>query len=200
MNHQKKPLALITLLLCLGLFFGVITNRNGNAHGFVHPMERYEKRPKLLTFGLYVTPDPARNPINPPERFEGYHTALDLEVFPEELDQAVPVFAACQGEIVEKSESEGYGGVVIQNCKLDNETVTVLYGHLALNSIHQERGQTIKAGTKLGILGDNKSAETSFTRKHLHFQIHKGDALELRGYVQSESELSSYINPEEVLK
>src|SRR5688572_13778429 len=72
------------------------------------PLSEGERREKKLTFGMYVTPDPEQNPIDPPERFTGYHTGLDLEILPEEENEEVPVLAACDGKIVSTKEIAGY--------------------------------------------------------------------------------------------
>jgi murein DD-endopeptidase MepM/ murein hydrolase activator NlpD len=163
------------------------------------PLNNIEEDDLLLTFGLYVTPDPNQNPIDPPERFTGYHTALDVEVETNELNQEVPVFAICDGEVVYRQNVEGYGGVLIQQCTYAGDEVTVLYGHLDLDSIPAQVGEAVKARDTVGNLGDHKSAETSENRKHLHLGIHKGTEIELRGYVQTEGELEAFIDPAIVL-
>lgn len=169
------------------------------ATSLAQPLERANERPKKLTFGLYVTPDPAQNPIDPPERFIGYHTALDFEIFPEEKDQAVSVYSICPGKVVYKNTVEGYGGTLIQSCVIQGQEVTVLYGHLKPSSMSIEKDAALKAGEKLGVLGAHLSEETSQTRKHLHLGIHKGNRIELRGYVQAKSDLDQYLNPAPLL-
>lgn len=167
---------------------------------FEYPMTRYTERPKLLTFGLHVTPNPDQNPIDPPERFTGYHTALDLEIFDEEKDLEVPIFAICSGKIIYRAIVGGYGGVIVQQCVYKKEPITVLYGHLDLASATKQFGQNLAAGQLIAYLGDHKSFETSDTRKHLHLGIHKGPEVELSGYVQNSQGLEEYINPEEILR
>src|SRR5688572_9758151 len=76
------------------------------------PLEKIDQRDKKLTFGLFVTPDPSTNPIDPPERFTGYHSALDLEILPGEENVDAKVFAACDGKVLLARESEGYGGLI----------------------------------------------------------------------------------------
>ena len=177
----------------------VFRKKAETAAQFSWPIQDHKTRPKLLTFGLYVTPDPSQNPIDPPERFTGYHTALDIETFDHESDIEIPIYAACDGQTIFASTAEGYGGVVIQRCDLNGEAVTVLYGHLDPQSFSvQERQYTIK-GSQLATLAEDKSIESGLTRKHLHFGIHKGPEIELRGYVKTEEELSKYIDPLTVL-
>ena len=181
--------------LCL---LGAGCSDMSSSSGWHEPLDRAATRDKKLTFGLYVTPDPEQNPIDPPERFTGYHAALDYEIFEQERDQDVNVYAVCDGEVVYKDAADGYGGTFIQQCNWKGEEVTVLYGHLDLASIRANVGESMRAGDVIGILGDHKSPETSDTRKHLHLGIHRGTGIALLGYVQSTSELESYIDPAQV--
>lgn len=169
------------------------SERNGVAP-LAWPMDRGEEREKKLTFGLFVTPDPEENPIDPPERFTGYHTALDFEIFEEEENTDVAVKVSCDGKILQQETIAGYGGVVIQSCQIPEE-VTVLYGHLDFERFQKKVGDEVKRGELLGYLGAEKSAETGNTRKHLHFGVHEGPDIEVRGYVQNESELESFRDP-----
>lgn len=147
---------------------------------------------------MYVTPDPDQNPIDPPERFTGYHTALDFEILPGEKTQEIPVRAVCDGPVVQSGFIEGYGGAVIQQCTLNSQTVTTLYGHLKTESLASPQAQ-LQIGDQLGILADHNSEDSGQTRKHLHLGIHKGPEIDVRGYVQNEEELGSFLDPKQVL-
>lgn len=149
--------------------------------------ERITKKP----FGIYITP--SNSPISP-ERFSGYHTGIDYEIFDSEINTEVSVYAICTGRILEKKIVSGYGGVVIQECRLDGQSITVLYGHLDLSKIKQGIDESLKKGEKIAVLGDAFSAETGGERKHLHLGVYKGDRVDLRGYVQSESQLEDWID------
>lgn len=162
------------------------------------PLPNASSRPQLLQFGMYVTPDPDQNPIDPPERFTGYHTALDLEILPGEENQEIPVAALCDGRIILSETVEGYGGVAIQSCRFENEDVTVLYGHLEPTRL-VTLNAGIKKGDQVGILAPAKSPDSGYTRKHLHLGIHKGPDIDIRGYVQNEAELANFIDPRQVL-
>ncbi len=175
-------------------------NNGENPTKISMPMDRMEERPTPLSFGLYVTPDPAQNPIDPPERFTGYHAALDFEVLPDEQDVPVPIYAICEGEIAYSEHAEGYGGVLIQGCILEGQEAMVLYGHLDHGSFEKKKGERLVSGDKIGILAPTRSEESGGNRKHLHLGIHKGRELEFRGYVQSENELEQFINPATVLE
>src|SRR4030042_789723 len=74
---------------------------------------------------------PQNSPVSP-EKFKGYHTGSDFEIFPEELGVDVSVKAVCAGKLLLKEYATGYGGVAVQSCALDNNPITVIYGHLKL--------------------------------------------------------------------
>ena len=161
------------------------------------PLEKADQRQKLLTFGKYVTPDPNTNPISPPERFTGYHTGLDIEILPEEKDLSVAVKTICEGKILYSAPFvEGYGGVIIQECNINNEPSSVLYGHLKPSSIKVSKSdEIIKQGSSVAELGNAYSEETGNTRKHLHLGIHKGNHVEFLGYLDDEKDLQEFIDP-----
>ena len=43
--------------------------------------------------------------------------------------------AVCTGPLRLKEWATGYGGVAVEQCQLDKQTVTIIYGHLRLASI-----------------------------------------------------------------
>ena len=137
-----------------------------------------------------MTPD--NSPVQP-ERFSGYHTAVDFEVFDDEKE--VEVRAFCGGPIREKRTADGYGGVIVQACLLGDQPVIVVYGHLKITSVNAKVGEYVAPGDALGVLGSAFSSETDGERKHLHFGIHKGTRIDLRGYVESKTELDQWFDP-----
>ncbi|MDO8649124.1 MAG: M23 family metallopeptidase [Candidatus Peregrinibacteria bacterium] len=188
-NCANSPLcaALLSLMLsaCASSTFGL-------------PLPNARERLTPLAFGLYVTPDPAQNPINPPERFTGFHAGLDFEIRPGEADREVTVYAICDGAVAYSGSAEGYGGVIVQHCALQGEPVTVLYGHLSSDS-RPEVGQVLTRGETIGTLAPGHSVASGFNRKHLHLGIHRGETVEFLGYVQSERELENFIDPAGVI-
>ena len=181
--RSAPTLALLPLCAACGLISGDL------------PLPNVAARPTPLHFGLYVTPDPENNPIDPPERFTGFHAGTDFEMFDDEQEKEVPVLAICSGKVQYAGYAEGYGGVLVHSCVLNEEPVTVLYGHLGPLSIEKNVGDSIVVGERIGILGEHKSWETDENRKHLHLGIHKGEALVFLGYVQKESELENFLDP-----
>jgi hypothetical protein len=160
------------------------------------PIDRAAERITKKPFGKYV--DANNSPVSP-ERFKGYHVAVDFETFEDEQDKDVEIFAICAGPLLVKKSADGYGGVMVQKCDIENQVVTVLYGHLRLSSIKQKIGQEIKSGESLGVLGTGYTAETDNERKHLHLSIHKGADPILTGYVQNQSSLSAWLDPQIIL-
>jgi len=160
--------------------------------GFQAPLDRASERVAKKPFGIYITP--ATSPVQL-ERFQGYHTGTDFEIFPEELNIDVPVHAVCSGKLLVKEYAGGYGGVAVESCELENNAITVIYGHLKLSSILPKTGDMINAGDMIGILGKGNSVETDGERKHLHLGFHKGTALNIKGYVSAKSELSGWLDP-----
>ncbi|MDA2921821.1 M23 family metallopeptidase [Patescibacteria group bacterium AH-259-L07] len=160
------------------------------------PIDRMLERSVKKSFGLKVSPEDS--PIQP-ERFSGYHTGVDYEVFGEELEKDVFVRAICGGKLRQKQSADGYGGVAVQDCLLQDQPITVMYGHLKLASIISKIDSYIAPGSEIGILGAHQSLETDGGRKHLHLGIHKGTTVDIRGYVENESELTNWLDPRALL-
>lgn len=155
-------------------------------------LARVTKKP----FGIYVTPQ--NSPVSP-EKFTGFHTGIDFETLPSEQNTEVPISAACSGKVLLKKWATGYGGVLIQACKLDGADVTIIYGHLDVASINIAVGQTLSVGDKIGVLGQGFSQQTDGERKHLHFGIHKGAGVNILGYVQNSADLTNWLDPQKYL-
>ncbi len=133
------------------------------------------------------------------DRFHGYHTGEDAEVPPEDLapgeNQLVPVRAVADGLVVYLSDVDGYGGVIILQHELEDESIQTLYGHVDLGSTTLKTGDRVEKGQFLVNLGADKSKETDGERQHLHFAVYPGTEVQLQGYVNSPAELSAWMNP-----
>lgn len=154
----------------------------------IYDATRITKKP----FGLYV--QPGHSPVDP-ERFAGYHSGVDFEVHEGETASDIVVSALCDGTVVYTNWVKGYGGVLVQSCMLDGEAVTVLYGHLAFDSIPHSRGDDVYRSEFIGTLGKPYSTETDNERAHLHLAVHRGTGTELRGYAQEKEELHDWLDP-----
>jgi len=159
----------------------------------IYDPARITKKP----FGIYIT---SQNSPVQPEKFTGYHTGVDFETTTAEANIDISVPAFCDGKLLLKEYASGYGGVAVESCVLNSQTVTVIYGHLKLASIMPAIGQTLKKGDLLGVLGKGYSTETDGERKHLHLGIHLGPTINILGYVQSQSALFAWLDPAQFLK
>jgi len=159
---------------------------------FASPLDRAGERITKKTFGQYITPQ--NSPVQQ-ERFSGYHTGTDFEIFPEELNVDIPVVAVCDGKLLAARTASGYCGVAVESCALDNQPITVVYGHVNISSVKFKAGDQVKSGDIIALLGANKGTQTDGERKHLHLGIYKGSGIDIRGYVQNQSELSQWVDP-----
>ncbi|KKP69229.1 MAG: hypothetical protein UR66_C0001G0111 [Candidatus Moranbacteria bacterium GW2011_GWE1_35_17] len=164
---------------------------------FQFPLDRASERVTKKPFGIFIAPE--NSPVQP-EKFSGYHTGADFEIFPEEENIDVIIEAVCSGKLLMKKYATGYGGMAVQSCDLEGEPITVVYGHLKLDSIKVALGDDIAIGEALGVLGKAYSVETSGERKHLHLGFHKGSEINILGYVFTKSVLSSWLDPMIFLK
>ena len=155
----------------------------------VEPIADMKARVTKKPFGIFITPE--TSPVQP-ERFRGYHTGIDVEY--EDAMDDIPVVAIADGTVLTSRTASGYGGVVVIRHVLANETVLALYGHLD-PSMLPSQGGIVAAGERIGVLGAGDTSETDGERKHLHFAILKDGAVDLRGYVQNQSELSLWYDP-----
>lgn len=161
------------------------------------PITNAKSRITKKPFGIYITP--TNSPVQP-EKFTGYHTGTDFETTQEEASKDISIYAICSGKIRTKEIVSGYGGVIVQDCTLENQPVTVLYGHL---NIRQAQvlgvGAEVKSGERIGSLAPANSELSGGERKHLHLGAHKGTTIDYRGYVQNQSELSGWLDAQKLL-
>jgi murein DD-endopeptidase MepM/ murein hydrolase activator NlpD len=162
-----------------------------------YPMSNYPGRITFRWYGKLVTTTEQAEPCG--AKFSGYHTADDLETTSAEKNTNVPVFAISDGTIAQIGRVSGYGGLIVLRTTINNQNYTLYYGHIDLSSTNLSSGDTVKAGQKLSNLGAECSLQTDGERKHLHFAIHKGTGIDVRGYVQNLTELANWINPKNFL-
>ncbi len=173
---------------------------SGTPHSAIfYPITNYASRLSLRHFGQHLSPrDVGSVPCG--EAFTGFHTGDDLEISPDEKDEDVPVYSVSKGTVTSVDSVSGYGGLIIISSELAGQPVTLYYGHVSLGSVIPAKGASVSPGEKLALLGAGCTRETSNERKHLHFGIHKGQTIDLRGYVQNQSDLTDWLNPEETLR
>ncbi|MDP2708549.1 MAG: M23 family metallopeptidase [bacterium] len=159
---------------------------------FIAPLDRAEERITKKRFGDFITPD--TSPVQP-DKFTGFHAGVDWEIFPSEIKTDLPVKAVCSGRLRLKKWASGYGGMAVQQCELNNRPITVIYGHLKLNSVAADQGEYLKAGQTVGLLGDHLSRVTDGARKHLHLAFHQGEEINIKGYLESRDQLAEWLDP-----
>ena len=159
------------------------------------PLSRAWERVAKKSLGTRVSP--ASSPVSP-ERFTGFHSGTDFETFPEEQDADVTVMAVCTGPLLRVATADGYGGYAVQSCIINDQPVTVVYGHLRRSSVISKVGDTVSAGQAFAMLGKGFSTETDGERKHLHLSIAKGRSINIRGYVSSASALEGWLDAEKL--
>ncbi|PIT86950.1 MAG: hypothetical protein COU33_00350 [Candidatus Magasanikbacteria bacterium CG10_big_fil_rev_8_21_14_0_10_43_6] len=159
---------------------------------FVPPLLTFEKRVTKKPFGIFI--DPATSPVQP-EKFSGYHTAVDFETFSDEEDTPVGVNTFCGGEITTIEQVTGYGGLVTQRCILEHTPLSILYGHVDIASVSSTVGTYLPPGTPFAVLGDGFTEQTGGERKHLHLGMYAGSGRDIRGYVASKDALQAWRDP-----
>jgi murein DD-endopeptidase MepM/ murein hydrolase activator NlpD len=193
-------LLLLTLALALPVF---LSPKSVSATWFL-PMDDYYKRQTVKGFGENIDENfyKGKESLFPYNRFYGFHTAIDLEVFPDEIEKKVPVYAVSSGMITYIGTLSGYGGVILE--KLDDESTTVLYGHVKIKDVPFQTGDRVgvyQDPVILTYLGDQFSPETSKERKHLHIGIYRGTDLYFTGHERTRAQLDKkWYDPNVFLK
>lgn len=169
------------------------------ASSWYYPIGQFGERQSYKAFGQYIDKNFYVGKASLfPNQFIGYHAAIDLEIFPDEADHLVPVYAVADGKIVYAAPVSGYGGLIL--LQLTGTGDTALYGHVKLTNLPFKVGDSVASGTRLTYLGDAFSSETGGERKHLHFGIYKGTDLYFRGYEPTLSALNNrWQNPTDFL-
>lgn len=164
-----------------------------------YPMTRYNERLTNRWYGKAITAKDSE-PLACGFPYEGFHTGDDLEISEQEKNTNVPVYAIADGTVRDVATTTGYGGLIVIEHQLEDRTVTAYYGHIARAKTSLRKSDTVTAGQQITMLGDDCSNGSGNERKHLHFSIRNGSAIDVKGYVQTESELSSWVNPKTMLE
>ncbi|WP_394219095.1 peptidoglycan DD-metalloendopeptidase family protein [Halobacillus trueperi] len=98
------------------------------------------------------------------KRWGRYHKGIDIAGVSDKT-----IKAADHGKVVEAGYRNSFGNKVVIDHGNGYETI---YAHLS--SIDVKKGQTVKKGEKLGVMGTTGRS----TGVHLHFEIHKKGSLE----------------------
>lgn len=169
----------------------------------VYPLPDFASRITKNTFGQYFpaggTTNPDREVCPNATYYTGYHTADDLETFSSELSVAVPVVSIAAGTAKEVRAVSGYGGLIVIEYNLGGNIYTAYFGHINLGAATVKVGDRVTAGEHIVDLGPECSSTNGNVRKHLHFGLHKGVTIDVRGYAPSQSALSDWVDPKALL-
>lgn len=90
-----------------------------------------------------------------------YHSGTDISA-----PTGTPVYATYGGVVdTVKSLTTSYGKHIILKCEVDGQTVYIYYCHL--DSFNVKKGDTVKAGQKIGTVGNTGNSSGS----HLHYEV-----------------------------
>lgn len=161
--------------------------------GLLAPVGTVEEMKQRITkkpFGLLVSP--TDSPVQP-ERFSGYHNAIDIE-YGDKPNQRIEVRMIADGLIVRAGEVDGYGGMVMALHTINGQERAVVYGHLKISELPKV-GASLNAGQVIGVFGEGGSRDSDGERKHLHFGVRVDAKQDIRGYVSAKSELAGWLDP-----
>lgn len=183
-------------------------SRPGNSNNtktIVPPMDNFSARIALNNFGnepskVELSKDQYTDLIcKNGKYYPGFHTAVDLEVTPEERNKPLSVYSIADGTIRQAGAVNGYGGLVVVEYKINEKTYTAYYGHVDLKTVTLKAGAKLKAGQKIAELAPACSAANGNTRKHLHFGLRKGSNVVVSGYITSKNDLNNWVDPRTII-
>ena len=88
-----------------------------------------------------------------------------------------PIYAARDGEVIAAGPASGFGNWIIIRHDIDGKRVDTVYGHMATSGVLVKRGDEVKAGDPIGLIGN----EGFSTGPHLHFEIWDGGRTNVSG-------------------
>ena len=110
---------------------------------------------------------PFGNRVPPCAGCSSFHRGVDFNP-----GAGTPIAAIADGVVTELGDPSGELGVyaVIEH-NIDGQTVSSVYGHMQLGSMHLAVGQQVRRGDIVGLVGDTGQS----TGAHLHFGILDAD-------------------------
>lgn len=135
--------------------------------------ELLEKKEKIKTYytgGKLAVPIKDSYRLSSPYGYRTHPVTGQKNKLHTGIDMAAPngtsVYAAESGVVIVAQSWSGYGNTIIIN---HGGGLWTLYGHLKPGGILVEKGQTVKRGEKIGLVGKTGTA----TGYHLHFEVRK---------------------------
>lgn len=170
---------------------------------YVYPIDNFAARITKNDFGQYFpvggTTNPDRAVCPSATYYSGYHTANDLEAFPSELNLAVPVKSIAAGTVRRVGPVSGYGGLIVIEYDIGGSIYTAYFGHVNLSTATVKTGDVVTPSEHIVDLAPQCSSTNGNVRKHLHFGLHEGSAIDVSGYVSGSGTLSNWVDPKALL-
>jgi murein DD-endopeptidase MepM/ murein hydrolase activator NlpD len=113
--------------------------------------------------------------VHPIERYKKHHNGQDIwgpkpKIWVEAWHDGTVVAAGTSKLKNADGSLGGVGWYVDIRSKVNGEWYVARYAHMVENSLNVKKGEKVKAGTKLGIMGNTGAS----AGRHLHFEICKG--------------------------
>jgi murein DD-endopeptidase MepM/ murein hydrolase activator NlpD len=133
--------------------------------------------------------------IHPIEKYKKHHNGVDLwgpkpKMWNESWHDGTVIAAGTSKLKNADGSLGGVGWYVDVRSKINGEFYVTRYAHMVENSLTVAKGEHVKAGTRLGIMGNTGAS----AGRHLHFEICKG-----RSHRWT-SDGSGFVNPLEFVK
>lgn len=105
-----------------------------------------------------------------------------------------PIYAFADGTVTAAQDANvpGYGGWIVISHRIDDKEYSTIYGHESKNGIFVKPGDSVTAGQKIGVMGDNGIS----TGPHLHFELIEGNRLDAGKPIDPEPFLAKAVEPE----
>jgi murein DD-endopeptidase MepM/ murein hydrolase activator NlpD len=113
--------------------------------------------------------------VHPIERYKKHHNGQDIwgpkpKIWVEAWHDGTVIAAGTSKLKNADGSLGGVGWYVDIRSKVNGEWYTARYAHMVENSLNVVKGEKVKAGTRLGIMGNTGAS----AGRHLHFEICKG--------------------------
>ena len=133
--------------------------------------------------------------IHPIEKYKKHHNGVDLwgpkpKIWNEAWHDGVVIAAGTSKLKNPDGSLGGVGWYVDIRSKINGESYVTRYAHMVENSLTVVKGEHVKAGARLGIMGNTGAS----AGRHLHFEICKGRTHRWT------SDGSGFVNPLEFVK
>ncbi|MCE5290188.1 MAG: M23 family metallopeptidase [Nocardiaceae bacterium] len=85
-----------------------------------------------------------------------------------------PIFSALDGTVSDAGPAQGFGQWIVIDSHTSSGLVSTVYGHMYPAGVLVKKGDTIRAGQRIALVGSNGES----TGPHLHFEVWRGGRTE----------------------